>query len=105
MRLNKCRICGSSEDVCNYSIQNGFVAHCKKLACSDNVEMASKSDVVIALWNLKNPGKSIKRDRAFAQSIIDRYDAARGDVNNADLFLVIGVDYVSKLRGLMNDEA
>ena len=104
MRMNKCHICGSNEDVCNYSIQNGFVAHCKKQACSEGVIFASKSDVAIALWNLKNPGTSIKRDRAFAQSIIDRYDAARGDVHNDDLFLAIGVDYVAKLREAMNDE-
>jgi len=104
MRLNKCRICGSREDVCNYSIQNGFVAHCKKLACSANVEMASKSDVVIALWNLKNPGTSIKRDRAFAQSIIDRHDAARGQLTDYDLFAAIGVDYVAKLRKVLADE-
>lgn len=97
MKLNACRVCGSKDDVCNYSIQNGFVAHCKSIACS-NVEMATKSDVVIALWNLKNPGRSTKRDRAYAQSVIDRYDQDRSNLSITDLFMAIGVDPVRKLR-------
>ena len=97
MKMNPCRVCGSKDDVCNYSIQNGFAAHCKSIACS-NVEMASNSDVVIALWNLKNPGRSTKRDQAFAQSIIDYYDNSRSTLSKTDLFIAIGVDPVRKLR-------